>query len=104
MPKESKTGDAKTSKRAGAGEKKKRSKKDPNAPKRGLSAYMFFSQENRTQIQQENPDAAFGQIGKLLGEKWKSMDDDQKQPYKDKAEADRKRYEAEKRQMNGGDE
>jgi hypothetical protein len=41
-------------------EKKKRDKKDPNAPKRGLSAYMFFSQANRQKIKEENPDATFG--------------------------------------------
>ncbi|KAI9258214.1 high mobility group box domain-containing protein, partial [Phascolomyces articulosus] len=77
-------------------EKKKRGKKDPNAPKRGLSAYMFFSQENRTKVQQDNPDAAFGQIGKILGERWKDMSEEEKKPYQDKADADKKRYEAEK--------
>lgn len=43
-------------------EKKKRSKKDPNAPKRGLSAYMFFSQATRQQIKDENPEASFGKL------------------------------------------
>ncbi|KAG2228050.1 hypothetical protein INT45_012074 [Circinella minor] len=94
MPKESR---ASTKGAKGADTKRsKRGKKDPNAPKRGLSAYMFFSQAQRTNVQQENPDAAFGQIGKILGERWKSMSEDDKQPYKDKAEADKKRYEAEK--------
>ncbi|KAI8882466.1 high mobility group box, partial [Backusella circina FSU 941] len=76
--------------------KKRRSKKDPNAPKRGLSAYMFFSQDQRATVKAENPDASFGQIGKILGEKWKSMDDNEKKPYTEKAEADKKRYEEEK--------
>lgn len=35
-------------------------KKDPNAPKRALSAYMFFSQDWRERIKTENPDAGFG--------------------------------------------
>ncbi|KAI8149163.1 high mobility group box domain-containing protein [Fennellomyces sp. T-0311] len=101
MPKESKSGDAKVSKRAAAAapEKKKRGKKDPNAPKRGLSAYMFFSQETRTKVQQENPDAAFGQIGKILGDKWKNMTDEEKKPYVEKAQEDKKRYEAEKAKL-----
>ncbi|KAI8885347.1 HMG box protein, partial [Backusella circina FSU 941] len=77
-------------------EKKKRDKKDPNAPKRGLSAYMFFSQANREKIKQENPDATFGQLGKILGEKWKAMSEDDKKPYNDKAKADKERYEKEK--------
>jgi hypothetical protein len=38
----------------------RKSKKDPNAPKRALSAYMFFSQDWRERIKTENPDAGFG--------------------------------------------
>ena len=83
MPKEVKKGDAKVSKRAAkrddGDKKKKRSKKDPGAPKRGLSAYMFFSQEHRKQVQADNPEASFGSIGKILGEKWKNMSDKEKQ-------------------------
>ena len=39
---------------------KTRGKKDPKAPKRALSAYMFFSQDWRERIKAENPDAGFG--------------------------------------------
>jgi hypothetical protein len=73
-----------------------RSKKDPNAPKRPLSAYMFFSQDWRERIKAENPDAGFGmslffkrsltelrvyntgEVGKLLGKKWKCLEDEDK--------------------------
>ncbi|CAO3672075.1 unnamed protein product [Rhizopus stolonifer] len=58
--------------------KSRRAKKDPAAPKRGLSAYMFFSQDNRAVVKEENPKATFGEIGKLLGEKWKNLTDDEK--------------------------
>ncbi|EMR08174.1 hypothetical protein PNEG_03347 [Pneumocystis murina B123] len=57
----------------------KRVKKDPDAPKRGLSAYMFFAQENRELVKTENPDATFGQIGKILGERWKNLSSKDKQ-------------------------
>lgn len=43
-------------------ETKKRGKKDPNAPKRGLSAYMFFSQDQRATVKEESPDATFGKL------------------------------------------
>ncbi|KAJ2359749.1 Non-histone chromosomal protein 6, partial [Coemansia sp. RSA 2607] len=76
--------------------KPKRSKKDPNAPKRALSAYMFFSQAKRTTVKEQNPDASFGNIGKILGDMWKKMSDDDKKPYNKQADADKKRYEAEK--------
>lgn len=33
---------------------------DPNAPKRGLSAYMFFANEQRQSVRDDNPDVTFG--------------------------------------------
>lgn len=39
---------------------------------------MFFSQDWRERIKAENPDAGFGEVGKLLGAKWKELDDDEK--------------------------
>jgi hypothetical protein len=33
---------------------------DPNAPKRGLSAYMFFANDNREKVRDENPGIKFG--------------------------------------------
>ncbi|KAL3234946.1 hypothetical protein RNJ44_02734 [Nakaseomyces bracarensis] len=77
-----------------------RRKKDPNAPKRALSAYMFFANENRDIVRSENPDVTFGQIGRLLGERWKALTAEDKQPYEAKAEADKKRYESEKELYN----
>jgi hypothetical protein len=35
---------------------------DPNAPKRGLSAYMFFANEQRENVRDENPGISFGTI------------------------------------------
>lgn len=40
--------------------KKRKTKKDPAAPKRGLSAYMFFSQDQRATVKEESPEATFG--------------------------------------------
>lgn len=37
-----------------------------------------------------------GEVGKLLGEKWKGLNEKQKAPYEAKAAADKKRYEEEK--------
>lgn len=33
---------------------------DPNAPKRGLSAYMFFANDQRDKVREENPGIKFG--------------------------------------------
>ncbi|KAK0633336.1 high mobility group box domain-containing protein [Podospora aff. communis PSN243] len=90
----------------GAGKvEKRRGKKDPNAPKRGLSAYMFFANEQRDNVREENPGVSFGQVGKILGERWKALTDKQRTPYEAKAAADKKRYEDEKQAYNAdGDE
>ena len=47
--------------KAAAEKPARKGKKDPNAPKRALSAYMFFSQDWRERIKAENPDAGFGE-------------------------------------------
>ncbi|KIX03352.1 non-histone chromosomal protein 6 [Rhinocladiella mackenziei CBS 650.93] len=89
-----------TSKGRGAEKKKK----DPNAPKRGLSAYMFFANEQREAVREENPGISFGQVGKVLGDKWKALSEKQREPYEKKAAADKKRYEDEKAKYNAGDD
>jgi len=74
--------------------------KDPKAPKRGLSAYMFFANEQRESVRDENPGVSFGQVGKILGERWKALTEKQRGPYEAKAAADKKRYEDEKQAYN----
>lgn len=39
---------------------------------------------------------ATGQVGKILGDRWKALNEKQRQPYEGKAAEDKKRYEAEK--------
>ncbi|KAI5985015.1 high mobility group box-domain-containing protein, partial [Pisolithus albus] len=68
-------------------------------PKRALSAYMFFSQDWRERIKTENPDAGFGEVGKLLGAKWKELSDDERKPYIEMAAKDKARAEEEKASM-----
>lgn len=102
MPKEKATTRKTKAKAAESGGKRK---KDPNAPKRGLSAYMFFANDNRDTVREENPGITFGQVGKVLGEKWKALSSKQREPYETKAKADKQRYEDEKASYNNaGDE
>ncbi|KAH6646689.1 nucleosome binding protein [Truncatella angustata] len=95
MPKETAT-------RRGKSDKVVKAKRDPNAPKRGLSAYMFFANEQRENVRDENPGISFGQVGKILGERWKALNDKQRTPYEAKAAADKKRYEDEKAAYQAG--
>lgn len=41
-----------------------------------------------------------GQVGKVLGERWKALNEKQRTPYEAKAAADKKRYEDEKASYN----
>eukprot|EP00271_Cylindrocystis_brebissonii_P023257 TRINITY_DN9551_c0_g1_i1.p1 TRINITY_DN9551_c0_g1~~TRINITY_DN9551_c0_g1_i1.p1 ORF type:complete len:703 (+),score=221.90 TRINITY_DN9551_c0_g1_i1:239-2347(+) len=77
---------------AGTGKKKQRKKKDPNAPKRSLSAFMLFSQVQREVVKRENPGIAFGEIGKVIGEKWKNLPAADKVPFEDQAKAAKVKY------------
>ncbi|GFZ48952.1 Non-histone chromosomal protein 6 [Saitozyma sp. JCM 24511] len=95
MPRVSTKEDKKSSSKATAAGKAKKVK-DPNKPKRALSAYMFFVQDYRERLKSENPDATFGEVGKLLGAKWKEMSAGEKKPYEDQAEKDKKRAAKEK--------
>ncbi|TFK37630.1 high mobility group box domain-containing protein [Crucibulum laeve] len=99
MPKEATKSKRKVAEKAEKAPRK--GKKDPKAPKRALSAYMFFSQDWRERIKAENPDAGFGEVGKLLGAKWKELDDEEKKPYVDQAARDKTRAEEEKAVYDG---
>lgn len=41
-----------------------------------------------------------GQVGKVLGDKWKALNEKQREPYEKKAATDKKRYEDEKAKYN----
>merc|ERR1712014_291150 len=66
--------------------------------------YMFFANDQRDKVREENPGIKFGEVGKILGEKWKGLNDKQKAPYEAKAAADKKRYEEEKAAYTAGGE
>ncbi|KAK7530791.1 nucleosome binding protein [Phyllosticta citribraziliensis] len=96
MPKEKSAPRKAKATKADGGKKKKGKHHYPNAPKRGLSAYMFFANDQREKVREDNPGIKFGEVGKLLGEKWKALSEKQRAPYEAKAANDKKRYEDEK--------
>jgi len=71
----------------------KKAKKDKNAPKRGLSAYMIFSNENRQKILAENPGIGFTDVARKAAEMWKAQTD--KTKWEALAKKDKERYERE---------
>ncbi len=77
--------------------KKAKAKKDPNAPKKALSAFILFSNAKRAEVTAElkaaNPDVkGVAEVGKKLGEMWKALSDAEKEPFNKMAADDKERY------------
>jgi hypothetical protein len=72
--------------------KKAKKAKDPMAPKRGKSSYIFFCVDKRDDIKQNHPDLSAKQITSKLGEVWRGMSDEDKEPFVTLADEDKKRY------------
>lgn len=75
-------------------------KKDPNAPKRALSAFFFFCNEERGGVKAAHPDWGIGEISKTLGKKWGEVTD--KGKYESMAEKDKVRYAREMEKFKSG--
>jgi hypothetical protein len=69
--------------------------KDPKAPKKACSAYIFWSNANRQKLKEANKEASNADLLKLLGESWKALSTEEKQPYEQMAANDKERYQKE---------
>jgi len=67
--------------------------KDPNAPKKPLSAYFLFSQDERLKVKAEFPDFSITEVAKELGRRWASIDPAVKVQYEQRYQESRKQYE-----------
>ena len=78
----------KTSKKGG-----KRTKRDPAAPKRGCSSYIFFCQDKRAEVKEANPDFKGTAITVELGRMWREdVSEEDKEKYTSMATNDKERY------------
>jgi len=84
---------AKSPKKGGVRKVKKA--KDPNAPKRGTTAFFFFSHDQRSTVVKAHPGWKVSEVASELGRQWKSLPDAKKKTYEAKAVADKARYERE---------
>lgn len=78
----------------------KKKKKDPNAPKRATTAFMFYSTKMRPIIKEEKPDIKFTEMGKLIGAKWRELSAEDKTEFEEMASEDKKRYSDEMAKYN----
>lgn len=73
----------------------KRAKKNPKAPKRPMSAFLFFSQERRRSIKEEHPGMRNTEISRVLGGMWNKAPPEERAPYIKHEAAEREKYKIE---------
>eukprot|EP00543_Licmophora_paradoxa_P003446 CAMPEP_0202448528 /NCGR_PEP_ID=MMETSP1360-20130828/7347_1 /ASSEMBLY_ACC=CAM_ASM_000848 /TAXON_ID=515479 /ORGANISM="Licmophora paradoxa, Strain CCMP2313" /LENGTH=338 /DNA_ID=CAMNT_0049066155 /DNA_START=576 /DNA_END=1592 /DNA_ORIENTATION=+ len=73
----------------------KRARKDPSAPKRPMSAFLYFSQERRKQIKNENPSMKNTEISRILGDIWRNASEEEKRPHVEREKSEREKYKIE---------
>jgi len=56
---------------------------------------MFFAEHIRPDVKKENAELKFGEIGKIIGERWKKVTEDDKKNFNAMAEKDKERYKKE---------
>mmetsp|Transcript_4423 Transcript_4423/g.9569 ORF Transcript_4423/g.9569 Transcript_4423/m.9569 type:complete len:373 (-) Transcript_4423:201-1319(-) len=69
--------------------------RDPNAPKKNMSAYLMYQNTMRESFRTENPGMTFGQLSKFTSAMYKSLTPEEKARWEEAALQDKARYEAE---------
>jgi high mobility group protein B3 len=70
----------------------KRAKKDPSAPKRPMSAFLYYSQDKRRAIKDANPSLKNTEVSRILGDLWRNATDEDKKPHVDRELLEREKY------------
>lgn len=66
--------------------------KDPNAPKRPMSAFLSYSNSKRSNVKRENPGLMNAEVSRVLAAMWKQCTDDEKKSYIDEEFSLRQKY------------
>lgn len=81
-----------------------RAKKDPNAPKGAKSAYMFYAESRRKELEgekdEDGKELKGAQKRTMISEEWKALSKDDKKEYEALATEDKHRFEEEKAEYN----
>lgn len=75
--------------------KTKKRRKNPDMPRRSMSAFLFYSLERRPMIKAQKPHFGAGKLAQCLAEEWKELKAAQKDPYELMAFKDKERYKQE---------
>ena len=75
---------------------KRKEKKDANAPKRAMTAFLYYTLDRRPELKKLKPELTNKQMLSEMGIEWNKMKEEDKKKYVQKADEDKKRYEKEK--------
>ena len=75
---------------------KSKKQKDPNRPKRPLTAFMCYSGKRRSEIRVAQPTMSMIEISKVIGDEWRNLSDSAKRPFHEKAGVAHEAYRIEK--------
>jgi len=70
----------------------KKTTRDPNAPKRNLSAYLLYQNYMRSFFKSQNPEMSFGDLAKYTSSKYSELTQEEKLYWQNKAQEDKDRY------------
>ena len=70
----------------------KRAKKNPDAPKRPMSAFLYYSQEKRSSAKEQHPGLKNTDISRLLGHMWKKASPEERTPHIEREKEQRGKY------------
>jgi len=74
--------------------RKGKPEKDPNAPKRNMSAYLLYQNAMRDQFKRENPGMTFGQLAKYTSHMYRNLTPEEKATWVARSQQDKARYDA----------
>ncbi|KAH9012033.1 hypothetical protein EDB84DRAFT_1537766 [Lactarius hengduanensis] len=71
--------------------------KDPDAPKRAASSYIFFQNDLRQELRKQHPEISAAEVMSRVSKLWADMTREQKAPYERLQAEAKQKWEAEKR-------
>ncbi|KAJ2449062.1 High mobility group [Coemansia sp. RSA 2336] len=80
---------------------RKKSKKDPDAPKHPMSAFLYYLTSERPRLADQLGDMSIGQQTKIIAKRWKTLDENDRAPWEKLAKHDKDRYARERREYHG---
>lgn len=78
---------------------KRKGSKRSGGPRRPQCAFFFYIADRRASLREEQPGLKAMDTGRVLGDEWNKLTEEEKVPYQELAQKDRERYNEEKEEL-----